>query len=129
MYELFDSGELRDFSEFVDPEFVATVLGTTTLDWEGFIQFGEAFLSAFPDGRHIFDYVVADGEIVVTVGTYRGTHRGEMQGLAPTNAELKLPVMHLDRVVDGKLVEHLGLANELDLMKQLGVSMELRSKS
>jgi predicted ester cyclase len=44
-----------------------------------------------------------------------------MQGISPTNAKLKLPVMQLDRVVNGKIVEHRGLANEVDLMQQLGV--------
>jgi predicted ester cyclase len=121
LYENFDKGALDDFADSIDSNFVAYVLGTTTLDWIGFKQFGNAFLSAFPDGRHVFDYVVADGENVVTIGTYQGTHKGEMQGIAPTNVQLKLPVMHLDRAVNGKIVEHRGLANEVDFMRQLGV--------
>lgn len=121
LYEEFDKGALDNFGAFIDSNFVANVLGTTTLDWTGFKQFGNAFLAAFPDGRHVFDYVVAEGENVVTIGTYQGTHKGEMPGIAPTNAQLKLPVMHLDHVVNGKIVEHRGLANEIDFMRQLGV--------
>lgn len=121
MYEKFDRGELDDLDDAVDASFVANVLGTTTLDWPGFKQFGEAFLSAFADGRHVFEYTVAEGENVVTVGTYQGTHTGEIQGIAPTNRQLNLAVMHLDRVVDGKIAEHRGLANEADFMRQLGV--------
>jgi hypothetical protein len=30
--------------------------------------------------------------------------------------------MHLDRVVNGKIVEHRGLANESDFLGQLGVA-------
>jgi predicted ester cyclase len=129
LFEKFDRGELNQFTMFVDEAFVANVLGITTLDWEGFMQFGNGFLSAFPDGRHVFEYVVADGENVVTVGTYQGTHKGYMQGIPPTNMELKLPLMHLDRVVNGKIVEHLGLANEVDLMKQLGISLVPEERS
>ena len=114
---------MDDFAEAIGSNFIANVLGTTTLDWEGFKQFGNAFFSAFPDGRHVFEYVVADEENVVTIGTYQGSHKGEMQGISPTNAKLKLPVMHLDRVVNGKIVEHPGLANEVDLMQQLGVAL------
>lgn len=121
LYEEFDRGNLDHFAEFISPDFVACVLGTTTLDWAGFKQFGSAFLAAFPDGRHVFDHVVAEGEYIVTIGTYQGTHKGEMQGISPTQAQLKLPVMHLDRVVNGRIVEHRGLANELDFMRQLGV--------
>ena len=123
LYEKFDKGELDDFAGAIDSNFFANVLGTTTLDWTGLKQFGNAFLFAFPDGRHVFEYVVADGENVVTIGTYEGNQKGEIQGIPPSNAQLKLPVMHLDRVVNGKIVEHRGLANELDFMLQLGVVM------
>lgn len=123
LYEKFDKGELDDFAEAIDSNFIANVLGTTTLDWAGFKQFGKAFLCAFPDGRHVFEYIVADGENVATIGTYQGVHKGEMQGISPTNAQLKLSVMHLDRVVNGKIVEHRGLANEVDFMRQLGVDL------
>jgi predicted ester cyclase len=34
---------------------------------------------------------------------------------------LNLTVMHLDRIVNGKIVEHRGIANESDFMRQLGV--------
>ena len=70
LYEKFDKGEWDDIAEDIDSNFIANVLGTTTLDWAGFKQFGNAFLSAFPDGRHVFEHVVADGENVVTIGTW-----------------------------------------------------------
>lgn len=121
LYEKFDKGEVDDFAEAIGSNFIANILGTTTLDWAGFKKFGNAFLSAFPDGRHVFEYVVAEGEHVLTIETYQGIHKVEMQGISPTNAKLKLPVMHLDQVVNGKIVEHCGLANEVDYMQQLGV--------
>jgi len=121
LYEAFDRGELNDFGEHVDSNFVANVLGTTTLDWAGFEEFSEDFRSAFPDGVHKFSYVVADGENVVTIGSYQGTQTGPINGIAAKNLEIKLPVMHLDRVINGKIVEHRGIANEHDFMRQLGV--------
>ncbi|PWB64728.1 MAG: ester cyclase [Bradyrhizobiaceae bacterium] len=121
LYEEFDKGHLDGFADFISLDFVANVLGTTTLDWAGFKQFGNAFVSAFPDGHHVFDHVVTDGENVVTIGTYQGTQTGEIHGIPPTNKVLKLAVMHLDRIVNGKIVEHRGLANEADFMRQLGV--------
>lgn len=123
MYEEFDKGKLADFALNMSPDFKCNVLGNTDLDWVGFIQFGNAFLTAFPDGKHNFDYVVVNGENVVTIGTYTGTHLGDMQGIAPTKARIALPVMHLDRVVEGKIVEHRGLANQVQFMSQLGFNM------
>jgi predicted ester cyclase len=122
LYQEFDKGDLNGFADSVSSDFVANVLGTTTLDWTGFKQFGNAFVSAFPDGRHVFDHVVTDGDNVVTIGTYQGTHTREFHGISPTNKRLKLTVMHLDRIVNGKIVEHRGIANESDFMRQLGVA-------
>ena len=123
MYEEFDKGKLADFALNMSPDFKCNVLGNTDLDWRGFIRFGNGFLTAFPDGKHNFDYVIVNGENVVTIGTYTGTHLGDMQGIAPTKARITLPVMHLDRVVDGKIVEHRGLANQVQFMAQLGFNM------
>ena len=122
-YQAFDGGRLNDFSEYVASNFVANVLGTTTLDWAGFERFADVFRSAFPDNRHVFDHMVADDENVVTIGSYQGTHTEIFNGIAATNVALKLSVMHLDRVVGGRIVEHRGLANEHDFMQQLGVKV------
>lgn len=121
MYEDFDAGELAAFETSIGSNFAASVMGNQTMDWKGFVEFGSQFLSAFPDGRHVFDYVVVQGPYVVTVGTYSGTHEGSLMGIAPTHKRIELAVMHLDRVEGGKIVEHRGMANALDLMGQLGV--------
>jgi predicted ester cyclase len=122
MYEEFDRGNLADF-EAVAPGFSARVVARSeALDWAEFVQFGRAFLDAFPDGRHVFEHVVADGDTVMTLGTYEGTHDGTLQGMAPTHRRVAFPVMHLDRVVDGQIVEHRGLGDLTIMMQQLGVT-------
>jgi predicted ester cyclase len=122
MYDEFDKGKLDVFAGSVSPDFAARVMGNQSMDWQGFQQFGSAFLSAFPDGHHVLDRVIVEGEYVVTVGRYCGTHRGELLGVAPTGRHIELEVMHVDRVRDGKIFEHRGLGNAMDLMSQLGVS-------
>jgi predicted ester cyclase len=124
MYEEFDRGELDQF-DAIAPTFSARVVGRSEpLDLNEFTQFARAFLTAFPDGHHVFEHVVAEGDNVMTLGTYEGTHRGELQGIAPTGRRVKFPVMHLDRVVDGKIVEHRGLGDLTILMEQLGVKRD-----
>jgi predicted ester cyclase len=122
MYEAFDRGSLDEF-DAIAPAFTARVVGNPEpLDRKEFTEFGLAFLAAFPDGHHVFEHVVAEGDNVMTLGTYEGTHRGEMQGIAPTGKQVKFPVMHLDRIVDGEIVEHRGLGDLTILMQQLGVT-------
>lgn len=118
-YDQFDHGKLAELEAVVDSTFQASVMGNQTLDWNGFKGFGSQFMRAFPDGRHEFDRVIVSGDTVVTIGHYRGTHQGEMLGIAPTHKQLNLAVMHLDRVANGKIVEHWGIANGSDLVKQL----------
>lgn len=118
-YREFDGGKLTELETVVDSTFQASVMGNQTLDWNGFKGFGSQFRRAFPDGRHEFDRVLVNGDTVVTIGHYRGTHQGELMGIAPTHKQLSLAVMHLDRVANGKIVEHWGIANGSDLAKQL----------
>ncbi|MGD8896899.1 MAG: ester cyclase [Acidobacteriota bacterium] len=122
MYVEFDEGRLDRFRPSISPDFAAHVMGNQSMDWEGFVEFGSQFLAAFPDGRHTFEHIVVEGGNVVTVGRYRGTHEGELMGVAPTHREIDLTVMHLDRVQNGQIVEHRGIGNGLDLLAQLGVS-------
>jgi predicted ester cyclase len=119
-YENFDRGDLGRF-EAIDPAFEATVFGTTVLDWPGFVAFGQSFLDAFSDGRHEFDFVVAEGDVVATIGRYRGHHDGELMRVPATGRAVDFTVMHVDRVHDGRIVEHRGIGDINAMWAQLGV--------
>jgi predicted ester cyclase len=120
LYDEFDNGRLGGF-DAVDQDFEATVFGTTVLDWPGFVAFGQSFVDAFSDGRHEFDVVIAEGDTVATIGRYRGCHDGELMGLAPTGKHVDFTVMHIDRVSDGRIVEHRGIGDINAMWAQLGV--------
>ena len=119
LYRQFDAGSLAAF-DAVDESFEATVFGTTVLDWPGFVAFGRSFVDAFSDGRHEFDFVVADGDTVATVGHYCGHHDGPLMGVPPTGHEVRFTVMHVDRVEGGRIVEHRGIGDVNTMWTQLG---------
>jgi steroid delta-isomerase-like uncharacterized protein len=79
-----------------------------------------ALRAAFPDFRAEVHRQAADGELVVTYTTYRGTHRGSFLGLAPTGRRVHFKSVDVMRVRDGRVVEHWGVANFSSLMRQLG---------
>jgi predicted ester cyclase len=121
-YKAFDDRKMEQALELLAPNFVAHLAGMPEpLDGEGFKQFGRSFYLAFSEGQHIFDEVVVAGDRVVTCGTFTATHLGEFQGLPPTGKRIKLSIMHIDRVEDGKIVEHWGQGDALGLMQQLGI--------
>ena len=121
-YKAFDNRKMEQASELLAPNFVAHLAGLPDpLDGEGFKQFGLSFYLAFSQGKHIFDEVIVSGDRVVTCGTFTATHLGEFQGLPPTGKQVSLSIMHIDRVEDGKIVEHWGQGDALGLMQQLGI--------
>lgn len=99
-HEAFDRGTLRNFGG-IGTSFAARVFGATVLDWTGILAFGEAFREGFPDGRHAFDFVIAEGDSVATIGCYRGRHTRAFMGAAPAHRNVDFAVTHVDRMQDG----------------------------
>jgi predicted ester cyclase len=58
---------------------------------------------------------------VVTCLSSRGTHRGELWGIAPTGREAEVSSVSTNRIEGGKIVEHWTCADRLGMMQQLGV--------
>ena len=63
---------------------------------------------------------IAEGDTVVTRWSFRGTHRGELFGIAPTGKAVTMSGIFIDRIADGQVVEHWDEADILGLMEQLG---------
>ncbi|MFL5991441.1 MAG: ester cyclase [Rubrobacteraceae bacterium] len=53
-----------------------------------------------------------------------GTHRGEFQGIPPTDKEVAFSSMEFNRVMDGKVEEHWVELDLFGLMQQLGAIPE-----
>lgn len=121
-YQAFDDRQMEQALELLAPNFVAHLAGVSeALDAEGFKQFGMSFYLAFSQGRHQFDEIIVADDRVVTCGTFSAIHLGEFQGLPPTGKRIRLSIMHIDRVENGKIVEHWGQGDALGLMQQLGI--------
>ena len=82
------------------------------------IAFYEA---AFPNYELIADDLIAEGDKVVVRSTFRGTHKGDLMGIAPTGKQVTMPLILIYRIADNKIVEHWMQADALGMMQQLGV--------
>jgi steroid delta-isomerase-like uncharacterized protein len=107
-------------SALVSPD-VRAHIGAQTMGRDEWMGFGKMFMAAFPDGRHDYALVLHAGEHVITAATFSGTHTGAFMGLPPTGKRIAFPVIHIDRVVDGTIVEHRGEFDSAILMRQLGL--------
>ncbi len=79
-----------------------------------------ALLTAFPDARFTADVIVADDDGAAVRWTGRGTHDGELQGLAPTGLPVVFTGINVYRVVCGQIVEGWSEPDSLGLLRQLG---------
>jgi predicted ester cyclase len=77
--------------------------------------------AAFPDLRHTVERQIADGDMVATCATVRGTHRGPLLGAPPTGKEVAFLVLMMNQIVDGRIVLHYGLPDWMALLGPLGV--------
>jgi steroid delta-isomerase-like uncharacterized protein len=121
-YKAFDDRKIDQAMDLLSADCVAHLAGVPQpLDKEGFKQFGMPFYLAFSQGQHIFEEAIVTDHQVVTCGTFTATHLGEFQGLPPTGKKISFSIMHIDRIQDGKIVEHWGQGDALGLMQQLGI--------
>jgi steroid delta-isomerase-like uncharacterized protein len=84
-------------------------------------SFAAAWRGSFPDWHSTFEELIAEGDRVAERWTGRGTHRGELQGIAPTGKRVEAPGSVFYRIVGGKIVEFRGQLDLMSLMQQLGV--------
>ncbi len=88
---------------------------------EGFKQTFARLRDAFPDLHFTIEDLLADGDKVMIRSTYRGTHRGELLGFPATGKPVAVMGIDLLRFADGKIVEHWGTYDQMDMLHQLGV--------
>jgi predicted ester cyclase len=69
---------------------------------EGIKRIVETFVDAFPDLQITLDDELSSGDKVVTRWTSRGTHQGELMGIAPTGRRIEVTAVGIWRVAEGR---------------------------
>ena len=88
------------------------------------------YRTAFPDLRLTIEDIIAEGETVMTRWSCRGTHKGDLSGIAPTGKQFTISGITAGRLANGKIAESYVNWDALGLMQQLGAVPQLgRAKS
>jgi steroid delta-isomerase-like uncharacterized protein len=80
--------------------------------------------SAFPDHLCSIKDMIAEGDKVVTRWTSAATHKGSFMGIPPTNSQVTITGITIDRIVEDKIVETWTNWDQFGLLQQLGVFPE-----
>jgi steroid delta-isomerase-like uncharacterized protein len=83
------------------------------------------YRTAFNDLRLTVEDMIAEGETVVARWSCRGTHKGDLSGIAPTGKPITISGVSIARFDNGKMVEGFVNWDALGMMQQLGVVPQL----
>lgn len=118
--EIYNRGDL-DLVDQVAASNLVIRIGSEEIQGHDEIKRYVAGLRAgFPDLTLTIEDQIAEGDMVVTRWTARGTHAGEFQGIPATGREVRVAGTDIDRIIDGKTVDCWVHMDQLGLMQQLG---------
>ena len=83
------------------------------------------YRTAFPDVRLTIEDIIAEGETVTARWSCKGTHKGDLSGIAATGKQFTISGISVTRFASGKMVEAWVNWDALGLMQQLGVVAEV----
>ncbi|HKX18322.1 MAG TPA: ester cyclase [bacterium] len=120
--EAVNKGNLAVAAELVAADCIEhNVPAGSTPGREGTKQRVAGFRTAFPDLHVVVEDVIAEGDKVVTRWAARGTHKGPLMGIPPTNKQASWVSIHVNRLVDGQITEDWHASDLLGVLRQLGV--------
>lgn len=79
-----------------------------------------AIRHAFPDLKYTIQNLVISEDQVAVHTLMQGTHKGDFFGIPATNKTISVPQMQIEKIADGKIIEHWRVTDDLTLLKQLG---------
>ena len=93
----------------------------TFIGIDGMKQYLKAIKKTYPDyTMEIIRQYVAD-DYVISEFIMRGTHKGKFLGIAPTNKVIEMTGVDIDKIVNGKIIEHGGAVNTFDAFWENGL--------
>jgi predicted ester cyclase len=116
--EAFNEGNLEVAGEVYVPAFVSHESdGPVERSPEYVKGFVDTYRGPFPDG-----HTTAEGDRVAYRWTFRGTHRSELIGIGPTERQVTITGLTVDRVSGGKIEVEWNNVDRLGVLQQLGAA-------
>ena len=123
--EVWNKGNAEAIAELVTDDVVVhglrDAVGSAITNISEFRAYHSQLRGAFPDIIVTVDDMVAEGDKVAARCTVRGSHQGELLGIAATNAGVDFDGMAIVRISEGKIVEAWNTFDFLKMSQQLGM--------
>lgn len=119
--EIVNTGDIDRISDFIAPDYVEIHDGVRyPVGIDGAKEHVVGVRQVYADLHLTIERQIGEDEWVVSQVTTRGTHVGEWIGIAPTGKAVEFTCVNVDKVVNGRIVEHGGAANMLGPLLKIG---------
>jgi steroid delta-isomerase-like uncharacterized protein len=120
-------GKLDEVLELVADDYILHVPGSTEpfRGKQGYRDFVGTYLAGFPDGSITVDEQIAEGDVVATRWTGRGTNTGDLMGMPASGRQVTVSGLTYSRIADGKARESWITWDTLSMLQQLGAVPEM----
>lgn len=116
------NGLVNEVEDYISIECTARVgKNTFYVGVEGMKSHIIAVRQTYPDLKMTIIRQYCDGDYIISEFIAEGTHKGEWLGMKPTGKELTFTGVNIDKVIDGKIVEHSGAMNTFETLFEEGI--------
>jgi predicted ester cyclase len=120
--EILSQNDLERVNLFIGPNYLDHDAGPGSVIGPELVRTqAQALRSIFPDFTLEIEDIIAEDDRVVTRVVIRGTHQGQWGQIEPTGTNISVSGINIDRVEDGRIVEHWGEADTMGILSQIGV--------
>jgi len=123
--EAFNNRNISILPEILHEEFVNHQDLFPISSKKGPVVFEELYtkmFESFPDIKIYNHKMLSDGDMVVIYDTLKGTNTGPMpNGQAASGKIIEFETINILRIKDNKIIDRWGVADQLTIMKQLGL--------
>jgi predicted ester cyclase len=115
--EIENTGDVSNIHEFISEDYVEVHEGKHhRIGIKGAIDHVLGVRKVFPDLKLSIENQISEGEWVATIYSVTGTFQEDWDylGIKSTGKQITFTGVNVDRIIDGKIVEHGGAANLLE---------------
>ena len=121
MARLWNARDFDGFRNLLHPEYSYTGGdGKEMSGPEAGLGIAQMFASAFPDGTLEVKKVYTQGNTAIAEMVGRGTHKGDLMGVAPTGKPVEIVICNVMELRDGKIYREREYMDMMSMMVQLG---------
>jgi steroid delta-isomerase-like uncharacterized protein len=104
MYDFLKRGEIAAYYNLLSPEYHEHLLGSD-MNLKQLQKWEAEFDAAFSNMSVTLDDIIAEGDKVAVLVTWKATHTGEYLGFPPSGKQIVMHNANVFRIANNKLVE------------------------